>query len=399
MRNPFSVSHITAGFVAVLVGYASSIILVLQAASAAGATTNEIGSWLLALGIGTSVTSIGLSLYYRMPVLIAWSTPGAALLVTSLSGATLSEAVGAFIFSGILIFLSGVTGVFEKIMAYVPRSLASAMLAGLFLHFGMNIFLSMQHQPELAGAMLMTYLIGKRFFSRFVMLLVLLCGILMADMQGLLHFSHFHILLSKPIFTPPVFSLHSLIGIGIPLFIVTMASQNIPGIAIMKAAGYRPPVSSIMSLTGMANFLLAPFGAFSLNLAAITAAICLSEEADADPGKRHYATLSAGVFNLIAGLFGATVVALLFVLPAELTLTMAGLALLGTMCGSLKTAMEEETQREPALITFLVAASGVSLFETSAALWSLVAGILSYGILNAYKGGEEPDLINDLASE
>jgi len=386
MRSSFSLSNLTAGFVAVLVGYTSSIIIVMQAASAAGATTSEISSWLLALGIGTSVTCIGLSLYYRMPVLIAWSTPGAALLITGLSGANMSEAVGAFIFSALLIFLSGVTGLFEKVIAYIPRSLASAMLAGLFLHFGMNIFTSMQHQPELISAMFITYLIGKRFFPRFVMLLVLLCGIAIAGTHGLLHLTHFHFALSIPVYTAPAFSFASLIGIGIPLFIVTMASQNLPGIAIMKASGYKPPVSSIMSITGITNMLLAPFGGFSFNLAAITAAICLSEEADIDPAKRYYATISAGIFNLIAGLFGATVVSLLFALPSELTMTMAGLALLVVMCSSLKTAMDEETQREPAMITFLVAASGVSLFGIGAALWSLIAGIVSYAILNAYKG-------------
>lgn len=386
MLKSFSLSNITAGLVAVVVGYTSSVIIILQAASAAGATPAEISSWLLALGVGMSATCIGLSLYYRIPILTAWSTPGAALLVTSLSGATMQDAIGAFIFSAILIFLSGVTGIFEKVMRHIPRSLASAMLAGLLLHFGTNIFTSMQHQYELVGAMFITYLFGKRFFPRYMILLVLLCGMLIANINGLFHIAHFHIALSKPVWITPTFSFASLIGISIPLFIVTMTSQNIPGIAVMKASGYEPSISPIISWTGITNLLLAPFGGFAFNLAAITAAICLSEEADADPNKRYRAAISAGIFYLIAGLFGATVVSLFLALPKELTLAMAGLALLGTIGSSLKSAMEDEGQREPALITLLVSASGVSLFGVSAAFWGLIAGLISLMILNAYKG-------------
>lgn len=386
MIKSYSFSNITAGFVAVIVGYTSSVVIILQAASALGATSSEISSWLLALGVGMSLTCIGLSLYYRIPILTAWSTPGAALLVTSLSGIAMSDAIGAFICSAILIFLSGVTGLFEKLMTYIPRSLASAMLAGLLLHFGTNIFISMQNQYELVGSMLVTYLLGKRLFPRFVILIVLLCGALVASINGLFHLATFHIALSTPVWITPTFSLASFVGISLPLFIVTMASQNIPGIATMKAAGYQPPVSSIMTCTGITNLLLAPFGGFAFNLAAITAAICLSDEADNDPARRYRATISAGIFYLIAGLFGATVVSLFLAMPKELTMTIAGLALLGTIGSSLKAAMEDDAQREPALITLLVSASGVSLFGIGAALWGLIAGIISLLLLNAYKG-------------
>lgn len=385
MFKSISVANIAAGFVAVMVGFTSSVVIIFQAAAAAGATPAQVSSWLLALGIGMGATCIGLSFYYRMPILTAWSTPGAALLVTSLSGVSMSAAIGAFIFSAILIILSGVTGFFAKALIHIPKSLASAMLAGILLHFGTNIFVAMQQQRLLVCGMFITYLIGKRLFPRFVILLILLFGILMAEIQGLLHLNHFHIALSSPVFMAPTFSLATLISVGIPLFIVTMTSQNIPGVAIMQASGYQPPISSVITWTGVSNLLLAPFGGFAFNLAAITAAICLSKEADSDPAKRYKAAVYAGMFYLLVGLCGATVVALFSALPQELILAIAGLALLGTIGNSLKTALDNDVQREPALITLLVSASGVSLFGIGAAFWGLVAGVISLVLLNRYK--------------
>ncbi len=270
-----TVSNITAGFVTVMVGFTSSVAIIFQAASAAGASSAQVSSWLLALGIGLGISSIGLSLYYRIPILTAWSTSGAALLVTSLSGVSMPEAIGAFIFSALLITLSGVTGFFEKTMAHIPRSLASAMLAGILMQFGTHIFVAMQQQFLLVCILFITYLIGKRLFPRFVIPFILLLGMLVAKLQGLLHLVNFHLALSAPIFTMPEFTLSTLMGVGIPLFIVTMTSQNVPGIAMINASGYKPPISPLISWTGLINFLFAPFGGFAINLAAITAAICL----------------------------------------------------------------------------------------------------------------------------
>src|SRR6185437_12926798 len=361
MRKLFYLPNIIAGLVAVIVGFTSSVAIIFQAAAAAGATPAEISSWLLALGMGMGVTSIGLSLYYRIPILIAWSTPGAALLVTSLSGIPMQEIIGGFIFSAALITLSGITGIFEKVMVYIPKSLASAMLAGILLHFGMNVFIAMQNQFLLGFSMFTAYLVGKRIFPRYVILLVLLLGILIAQTKGLFLSQH--------------------ISIGIPLFIVTMTSQNIPGIAIMHAAGYKPRISSTISWTGVTNLLLAPFGGYAFNLAAITAAICLGDEADHNPATRYRAAVYAGIFYVITGLFAATVVAIFLALPKELVLIIAGLALFGTIGLSLRAAVENDAHREPALITLLVSASGVSLFGIGSAFWGLVAGVLSFMLL------------------
>ena len=379
-----------AGFVAVMVGFTSSAVLVFQAATTAGASPAEISSWLFALGMSMAVTCIGLSLYYRVPILTGWSTPGAALLVTSLSGVSMPEAIGAFLFAAFLTFVTGVTGIFEKTITHIPRALTSAMLAGILIHFGMNIFIAMQHQMLLIGAMLITYLIGKRAFPRYVIIFVLLVGIFVAETEGLFHLDNFHFAFASPIFTFPVFSLSTLISIGIPLFIVTMTSQNIPGVAVLNASGYNPPISPLISWTGVTNFLLAPFGSYSISLAALTAAICTSKEADINPDNRYKATVFAGICWLFIGLFGATIVTLFFAFPSELVLAIAGLALLSTIGNSLKVALDDEVQREPALITILVSASGITLFGIGAAFWGLIAGILSSLILNWHRKAPLP---------
>ncbi|MBA2650086.1 MAG: benzoate/H(+) symporter BenE family transporter [Legionella sp.] len=385
MFNYFSVSNIVAGFIAVMVGFTSSAILIVQAATSAGASPAEIGSWLFALGISMTFSCIGLSLYYRTPILTGWSTPGAALLATGLAGVSMPEAIGAFIFAAVLTFLTGITGWFEKAIKHVPRALTSAMLAGILIHFGMNIFIAMKDQFVLIFSMMTMYLIGKRFMPRYTILLVLLSGILSAQMSGLFHLNNFHLSLATPIFTLPVFSLPVLISIGIPLFIITMTTQNIPGVSIIQASGYNPPLSPIISWIGVINTILAPFGSYSICLTSLTAAICTGSEADSNPQNRYKATVFAGICWFFIGLFGATLVSLFYAFPHELILALAGLALLSTMASSLKVALDDETQREPAIITFLVSASGISFYGIGAAFWGLIAGVLSSFLLNYKK--------------
>lgn len=372
----------TAGFVGVLVGFTSSAVIVFQAATTAGASPAEISSWMFALGLSLAITCIGFSLYYKMPILTGWSTPGAALLVSCLSGMSIAQATGAFVIAASLTILAGVTGLFEKIMNHIPKSLTSAMLAGILLHFGVNVFTAMQNQAPLVISLLIMYLIGKRFFPRYVIVTILLVGTIIASLQGLFHIENCHLALSTPIFTYPEFSWTVLFSAGIPLFIVTMTSQNVPGIAILNASGYKPKISPIISSIGIITLILAPFGCYSISLAAITAAICTGKEADANPAQRYRATVFAGLCWLTIGIFGATVVALFFAFPHELILAVAGMALFSTISSSLKTALETESEREPAIITILVCASGLTLFGIGAAFWGLVAGIASSFLLN-----------------
>ena len=377
LKDYFHLPAITAGFVAVLVGYTGSAVIIFQAAQAAGASAVQIGSWMMALGFGMGITSFGLSLRYKIPIITAWSTPGAALLTTSLAGVSLAEAIGAFIFSAALITLCGVTGWFARIMDRIPLPIAAAMLAGILFQFGIDVFLSLESQFGLVLIMFGVYLAAKRLIPRYAILLVLAVGLMVSYLLGLLDFSSFHFTIGSPQFVMPEFSPSVLIGVGIPLFVVTMASQNIPGIAVIRASGYSPPISAMISWTGIVTLVLAPFGGFAINLAAITAAICTGPEAHEDPDKRYLAGLSNGIFYLLLGLFGATIAGLFSAFPTEFVLALAGLALLATIANSLHSAVSDVSTREAAVITFLVTASGVNLFGIGAAFWGLVAGAIA----------------------
>ena len=376
MGRGFSLSHLSAGFIAVLVGYTCSAAIVFQAASAAGGGPEQISSWLLALGIGMGVTCIGLSLRYRTPVLTAWSTPGAALLATALVGVPMNEAIGAFLFASLLLAIFGFTGWVETFMKHVPKSLAGAMLAGVLLRFGLDTFVALRTQPTLVAIMLVIYFGGRRFNSRYSVPLTFLGGLLWAIGAGLVHTEALSLSVARPVFTAPAFSMATLIGVGIPLFIVTMASQNIPGIAVMRANGYQTPASPLIGWTGLTGLLLGPFGGYQFNLAAITAAICMNPEADRNPERRYLAAVAAGIFYLITGLLGATVASLFTALPKELVMAIAGIALLGTIGNSLSGALADERERDAALVTFLVTASGLTLLNIGGAFWGLVFGLI-----------------------
>ena len=376
-----SLSAIAAGFVTVLVGFASSAVIVFQAAQSLGASPEEISSWMWALGLGMGLTCIGLSLRYRMPVVTAWSTPGAAMLISSAAGLPLSDAIGAFLLSALLIAACGFSGFFERMISRIPVSLASGMLAGVLLRFGIDAFAAMKTQLGMVLTMFAVYLLARRLLPRYAVILTLLVGIVFAAALGLLHVEGLSLQLATPIFIAPTFSFAAIVGIALPLFIVTMASQNVPGVAVIRASGYPIPISPVVGWTGVTNLLLAPFGAFALNLAAITAAICMGREAHEDASRRYVAAVAAGVFYVVVGLFGATVAALFAAFPKELILAIAGIALLGTIGNSLAAALRDESDREPALVTFLVTASGLSLGGIGAAFWGLVAGVVTLLVL------------------
>ena len=382
LLKDLSLSAVVAGFVAVLVGFASSVAIVLQAATAAGASQDMMASWLLALGIGMAASCIGLSWYYKAPVITAWSTPGAALLATSLQGLSINEATAVFIFTAALGVIIGVTGWFDKLTRLIPLPLASAMLAGILLQFGLNIFASLQHQLLLVGLMCVSYLLAKRLSPRYAILWVLVTGLAGVLLQGQFDYRAVTLSLTTPVWITPHWSLSALLGVGLPLLLVTMASQNIPGVAVLRSSGYHTPVSPLISSTAVATLLLAPWGAFSINLAAITAAICTGAEAHPDKDKRYIAGIAAGVFYLLFGLAGATVVALFAAFPSEMIAALAGLALLGTIGANLAAATAEGEHREAAIITLLVTASGVSFFGIAAAFWGIVAGAISLLLLN-----------------
>ena len=371
-----SLSAVTAGFVAVLVGFTSSVAIVFQAAQSLGATPAQAASWMWALGWGMGLATLLPSVWLRKPVMVAWSTPGAAVLAVAAAsgGFGMAEATGAFLVCAALIVVAGASGVFERVMARIPLSLAGALLAGVLARFGLDAFLAARSAPGLVLAMLAAYLLGRRFWPRYSVVGVLAVGVAIAAATGRLHAEGVRWAFTVPVFTAPEFTGRALVGLALPLFVVTMASQNLPGVAAIRSAGFEVPVSKVITLTGIATLLLAPFGAFALNLAAITAAICLGREAHPDPDRRWVAAAANGVLYCIVGVFGAAVAGLLAAFPRELVIAVAGLALLGAIASGLAAALRDELHREAALITFLVTLSGVELLGVGSAFWGVLFG-------------------------
>lgn len=378
-----SLSAVLAGLIAVLVSYSGPLVIVLSAAAGAGLSPARTGSWVWALSIGSGLTCLGLSLYTRMPIVTAWSTPGAALLVTSLGSYAYPEAIGAFVVTGVLITVIGVTGVFGRLMRKVPGAVVSAMLAGILFSFGTGVFTSVRTAPWIGGGVLLGYLVAKRFVPRYAVLVSLVVGVGCAAAGSRLHVHVDSFEIARPVWTTPHLSVPALIGITVPLLVATLASQNAPGMGVLAASGYRPDDRVLIGSTGAVSTLLAPFGSHAINLAAITAAICTGPEAHRDPRRRYVAGVACGVFYLVVGMFGSTLVAVFAGLPKELVAAVAGVALFGALASGLTGAMADDEHREAALITFLATASGVTIGGIGSAFWGLIAGVLAHVVLSS----------------
>ena len=374
-----SLSTFVAGFVAVLVGFTSSVAIVFQAAQAFGATPAQVTSWMWALGLGMGLCSLVPSLILRQPVMVAWSTPGAAVLATAglAGGFSMGEAVGAFMVSAVLITLAGVTRWFERVMNRIPMEIAAALLAGVLARFGLQAFAAAQTALPLVLLMLLVYLVSRRWLARYAVVITLAVAVAYVAAHGQMAWSAVQLELALPVFMAPEFSVAALVSLAIPLFVVTMASQNLPGVAVIRASGYDLPVSRLITLTGLAALVLAPFGAFALNFSAITAAMCMGPEAHEDRSRRYTAAVCCGALYVAIGLFGAVIAGLLTAFPKELVVAIAGLALLGTIGNGLAAALRDESHREAALITFLVTLSGVVVAGVGSAFWGVVAGSIA----------------------
>ena len=374
-----SLSAFVAGFVAVLVGFTSSVAIVFQAAQSFGATPAQITSWIWALGLGMGLCSLVPSLLLRKPVMVAWSTPGAAVLATAGAAGSFSmgEAVGAFMVCSLLVILVGATRGLERVADRIPMEIASALLAGVLARFGIQAFAAAQTALPLVLLMVGAYLVARRMAARYAVVVTLVVGILWVLITGQMAWSMEPVRLAMPVFVAPQWSVSAIVSLAIPLFVVTMASQNLPGMAVIRASGYELPVSRLITMTGWASLVLAPFGAFALNFSAITAAICMGPEAHEDRSKRYTAAASCGAIYIVIGLFGALVTGLLTSFPKELVVAIAGIALLSTIGNGLASALRDERHREPALITFLVTLSGITLMDIGSAFWGVVVGSLA----------------------
>ncbi|UVL87973.1 benzoate/H(+) symporter BenE family transporter [Pseudomonas sichuanensis] len=378
LRQDFSLSALVAGLIAVIISYAGPLIIVFQAAHQAQLSNEATASWIWAISIGSGLTGLLLSWKLRVPVITAWSTPGAALLVSMLPTVSLAQAVGAYIVASLLIAVIALSGAFDKLMRRLPKAIAAAMLAGILFRFGAELFSSIRLQPLLVLSMLAAYLLFKRLSPRYAILSVLVVGCGLATSMGQLDTDALVLELAVPLWTAPHWSWHAIVNIGLPLALVSLTGQSVPGIAVLRTAGYQTAARPIVSVTAIGSLLLAPFACHGVNLAAITAAICTGREAHENPDKRYIAGIACGAFYLLMGTFGATLASVFAALPREMIAALAGLALFGAIATGLTGAMADEKQREPALITFLVTASGMSFLGLGAAFWGLIFGLVAF---------------------
>ena len=373
---------IVAGLISVIVNYGGTFILVFQAAKVAGLSPELTASWVWSISIGVGVTGLLLSWVSREPIITAWSTPAAAFLVTALATTPYEEAVGAYLISAAAFVVLGLSSYFERLIRLIPNGIAAGLLAGILLQFGIGAFGSMTLDPKLAGLLILAYLIIKRFSARYAVVGILILGLSFLLLEHRVDLSGLKLELAAPVFTMPVFTLNALLSVALPLFLITLTGQYMPGMLVLRNDGFRTSANPIVWVTGLGSLIMAPFGSHAMNVAAITAAICTGPEAHQDPSKRWVAGIAAGVFYILVGVFGVTLAAVFMAFPASFISTLAGLALLGTIGGSLAGAMADVKSREAALITFLASAANITLFGIGGAFWGLVIGLLAYFILN-----------------
>ena len=379
-----SVPAVVAGLLAVLVSYSGPLAIFFQAGASAGISAEMMTSWVWAISIGAAMSSIVLSIWLKAPVVGAWSAPGTALLVALFPELSLNEAIGAYITAAIIIFTIGVSGTFDTFVRAIPKGIAAGMMAGILFQFGVGAFTAIETTPALAVGMLVSYLMFRRFFPKYTLVLLLIVGVVLAVFLEGASLSGVRLSIAVPQFIEPEWTLSSTLSLAIPLVLVSLTGQFLPGMAILQSAGYPVKAKSIIGVTSVVSIPMAFFGGITTAVGAITAAICTSEDAHEDPSRRYVAGVFNGVFYLVGGLFAGTIVSLFTSLPTAFVAVLAGLALLNAIAGNLFTALEEPSHREASLITFVVTASGMSLFGLSSAFWGVVIGYGCYLILNSH---------------
>jgi len=376
-----------AGLVSVIVNYGGTFILVFQAAKVAGLSPELTSSWVWAVSIGVGITGLVLSWYSREPLITAWSTPAAAFLVTALASVPYAEAIGAYLLSAAGFVVLGLTGYFERLVRIIPAGVAAGLLAGILLQFGIGAFAGLSVDPVLAGLLIAAYAVFKRFTARYAVVGILVLGLAYLLVQGQAGLSQLTLEIATPVFTAPAFTLNAALSVALPLFLITLTGQYMPGMLVLRNDGFKTSANPIVAVTGLGSLLMAPFGSHAFNIAAITAAICTGKEAHEDPAKRWIAGIAAGICYILVGVFGVTLASVFMALPATFITTLAGLALLGTIGTSLASAMADAKSREAALITFLAAAANITLLGIGGAFWGLVIGLLAYAVLNGRAPG------------
>ena len=378
-------SAILAGLLAVAVSYAGPLLIFFQAAHAGNMSPEMTTSWVWAISVGAGVSGIFLSWFLKVPVVTAWSAPGTALLITLFPAITTAEVVGAYITAAVLIFLVGVSGYFDKLVRMIPRGVAAGMMAGILFQFGLNVFKATASMPEIALSMIVVYLLARRFFARYAVLLVLLAGVLLSWSLGQTQFQSVTLELAMPVFTMPQWTWQSTLSFALPLVLVSLTGQFLPGMAILQLSGYHTPARPIIMVTSLTSLAVAAFGGITTVLAAITAALCTGKDAHEDPGKRYIAGIANGAFYLLGALFAGSIVTLFAALPPAFVAALAGLAglaLIGAITSNVVAAMEQPEHRESAIVCFLATASGMTFLGLGSAFWGIVIGSLAHAVLS-----------------
>ncbi|MBO9528580.1 MAG: benzoate/H(+) symporter BenE [Acinetobacter oleivorans] len=381
LKNDWSISATVAGFLAVLISYSGPLIIFFQAAQRAHVSTDMMVSWIWGISIGAAVSGIYLSIKYKTPVITAWSAPGTALLVTLFPNVSLNEAVAAYITSAIVIFLIGVTGYFDKLLKWIPQDVAAGMMAGILFQFGIGLFTASNSMPFIVFSMLIVFLIAKRLMPRYTMIWVLAAGVLLSLFLGKMNPVDVSFSLAIPQWISPEWTWNSTLNLAVPLILVSLTGQFLPGMAIMKLSGYDTPAKPIITVTSIASLAVACVGGITIVLASITAALCMGKDAHELKEKRYIAGIANGIFYILGGLFAGSIVMLFSLLPKELVAALAGLALLGAIATNISVAMKNDNQRDAALITFLATASGMHFLGLSSVFWGICIGVIAHFIL------------------
>lgn len=381
LKNDWSISATVAGFLAVLISYSGPLIIFFQAAQRAHVSTDMMVSWIWGISIGAAVSGIYLSIKYKTPVITAWSAPGTALLVTLFPNISLNEAVAAYITSAIVIFLIGVTGYFDKLLKWIPQDVAAGMMAGILFQFGISLFTASDSMPLIVFSMLIVFLIAKRLMPRYTMIWVLAAGVLLSLILGKMNPVDVNFNLAIPQWISPEWTWNSTLNLAVPLILVSLTGQFLPGMAIMKLSGYDTPAKPIITATSIASLAVACVGGITIVLASITAALCMGKDAHELKEKRYIAGIANGIFYILGGLFAGSIVMLFSLLPKELVAALAGLALLGAIATNISVAMKNDGQRDAALITFLASASGMHFLGLSSVFWGICIGVIAHFIL------------------
>lgn len=396
MYKDLSISAVTAGFLAVLISYSGPLAIYFQAAHSADVSPAMMTSWVWAISMGAAFSGIVLSAWLKVPVVTAWSAPGTALLVTLFPDLSLNEAVGAYLTAALIVFLIGVTGTFDRLVHMIPRGIAAGMMAGILFQFGLGAFQAIEGTPLLALGMLVAYLVFRRLVPRYCLILLLMTGAGLAVGLEDVSLDGVRWQLASPVFIVPEWSWHATLSLALPLVLVSLTGQFLPGMAIMRGAGYAVSARSIITVTSLTSMVMALFGGITTVVAAITAAICTGKDAHADPNKRYVAGIANGLFYLVGGCFAGSIVALFAALPGAFVAVLAGLALIGAIATNLTTALQEPGHREASVITFMATASGVSMLGLGTAFWGAMIGGLAHVLLSARRGVRER---NDLPAE